>query len=103
MAHQEKLYPDPSGSGHRLFVTDNFYTSHKSGQELKTQTGNKSMMLGTMKITNMNAIDRETVNLACDKLETMPHGSWVVCQVWDKDVPSTPRGNLYGRYYLSAR
>ena len=67
MAHQEKLHPDSIGSGHRLFVTDNFYTSHKIGQELKEQTDIKSMLLGTMKITNMNTVDRETVNLAWDK------------------------------------
>ena len=38
----------------------------------------------------MNMVDRETINLAWYKFEDMPRGSWVVCQVCDKDVSSTP-------------
>ena len=54
MAHQTRLYPDPSGR--RLFVTDNYYTRHTLAKNLKKETDGEARLLGTMKYTNIEKV-----------------------------------------------
>ena len=91
MAHQTRLYPDPSGR--RLFVTDNYYTRHTLAKNLKKETDGEARLLGTMKYTNMKKHDRETLEKATAVLESKPRGSWVLCQVREPKKSSRPSGN----------
>ena len=91
MAHQTKLYPDPTGR--RLFVTNNYYTRHILAKNLKKKTDGEARMTGTMKWTNMRAHDRDTLAKATAVLDKKLRGAWVLCQVREsKEKPTRASG-----------
>ena len=91
MAHQTRLHPDPSG--HRLFITDNYYTRLTLANNLKKETEGEACLLGTMKYTNMKKHDKETLEKASTVLKNKPRGSWVLCQVREPKKPTRPSGS----------
>jgi len=82
MAHQTKLYPDPSGK--RVFFTDNYYTRHTLAKELKAITDNEARLCGTVKFTNVDSINRAHLTEAISLMKDATRGSWKLVQAYDK-------------------
>ncbi len=74
MAHQTKRLPDPSGK--RVFFTDNFYTRHNLAHALKIMTDGEARMIGTVRLSLVDATNRYWLEQAVKMISKKERGSW---------------------------
>lgn len=81
-AHQVKI--DVATSEKRVVFTDNFYTRHVLASELYQITDGKVRLTGTVKYTNVDAINRIHFNSAIQTMKDAQRGHWILVQAFDK-------------------
>jgi hypothetical protein len=98
MAHQVRNVVDPSG--HRVFFTDNFYTSHRVAKALKTFTDGEARLIGTVRLNTVDCTNRYHLVKAIEMIETKDRGSWALVQAYDE---SSELAKLQREYQASNR
>ena len=81
MAHQTKTHHDPRG---KCFFFDNFYTRCSLTNLLKKITDNEAHLIGTVKFTNIGAINCIYLQKAIEQLKDAPRETWKLVQAFDK-------------------
>ena len=74
LAQQTKLLRDPSGK--RVHFMDNFYTRHVLAETLKTITDGEARVIGTVKYTNVDGINRLHLSQGVQRMKDKEHGQW---------------------------
>ena len=81
-AHMEKLAQTQT-KGNRLVIMDNYYTRHALAKFLRELTDQKVRVIGTVKLTNVDALNTRNLEEACALLKNAPRGSWKLVAVYD--------------------
>lgn len=82
LAHQVKC--DDASCAKRVIFTDNFYTRHNLAKELYDITDGKMFLIGTVKFTNVDAINRIYLSKAIQSMKDKPRGYWMVVRAFNK-------------------
>ena len=78
VAHLHQKQKSPSGK--RVVFMDNFYTRHPLAQTIEKLTSDEIKVIGTMKLSNVDKINKQQLQNAKKTLEDMPRGSWILLQ-----------------------
>ena len=62
---------------------DNYYTRHALAKFLRELTDQKVRVIGTVKLTNVDALNTRNLEEACALLKNAPRGSWKLVAVYD--------------------
>ena len=81
MSHATKKSEDPSGE--RVYFMDNFYTRHVLAKKVKSMTDGEARIIGTVKFTNIDGINRVCVKSALTKMKTVDRGTWCVVPAYN--------------------
>lgn len=79
MAHVTQPSPYPQGL---MVVTDNFYTRHVLGEQVKRLSDEEVVMLGTVRFNNIDGINWPSVKTSLEEVNEGPHGTWQLCQMF---------------------
>lgn len=82
MAHQTQLHAAPDCG--RLMVMDNFYTRPVLARQLHVLSDGDCKILGTVRFTNVDGINRPALKEAIEDLKHAPRGEWRLVQVFEK-------------------
>lgn len=82
VAQQVKM--DDATCKKRVLFTDNFYTRHTMAKELNTYTDGKVFLVGTVKFTNVDAINRIYLSMAIQEMKNEPRGTWMLVRAYNK-------------------
>ena len=88
LAHQRKLHKDPSGE--RLVVMDNFYTRHPLARQLARVTDGEMKILGTVRLNNIDKMNRSLVKQAVERSSNKEKGHWLLAQAFHADARGIP-------------
>ena len=80
--HMEKL-SETTTTGNRLVFMDNFYTRHALAKTLKSLTDGKVRIVGTIKLSNVDALNTSNIQDACAQLKDARRGSWRLVAAYD--------------------
>lgn len=83
MGHQAASMPSPTG--HRLLITDNFYTRHALAKTLFLFTDGETRMLGTMRETNVDKQTKAIVSASMERVEASPRGTWELIGILERE------------------
>jgi hypothetical protein len=83
MAHQTANYKQPTGSKWYFFC-DNYYTCHRLATVLHEFTDGEAYMIGTVKVTNVDATNRYYLAQAIERMKDKPSGNWCLVQAYKK-------------------
>lgn len=87
LTHQTLMKKAPQGR--RLAVMDNFYTRHTLATQLAMFTDNEIRVLGTVRINNVDSVNRPSLNTAIERIKNSPRSSWLLVQVFKSKGNST--------------
>jgi hypothetical protein len=74
IGHQAATIESPTG--HRLMITDNFYTRHALAKAVKAFTDGETRMIGTVRENNVAASSKKAVEHSKARVSAGPRGSW---------------------------
>ncbi|KAG6944004.1 hypothetical protein JG688_00017320 [Phytophthora aleatoria] len=100
MGHQASRLPSPSG--HRLLVTDNFYTRHALAKALSMFTDGETRMLGTMHENNVDSESKKLVAASIARVEAQPRGSWELVAILEGEPRYIQRKKDHSREMVFA-
>jgi len=73
-----------SSGSKRLVVTDNFYTRHTLAVAVNKFTDGEVLMLGTVKLNLIDAVNKHNVVKALDMLKDASRGTWYLVAAYDR-------------------
>lgn len=87
MAHKTLLHTQTQHGS--LLVIDNFYIRHPPARQLHQLTDLKCRVLGTLRVSNVDAINHLRLKEAIEALKHEAHDEWGSVQVHEKHPPGT--------------
>ncbi|KAK1941087.1 hypothetical protein P3T76_007793 [Phytophthora citrophthora] len=82
--HMTKTHPAPNG--HRLLVSDNFYTRHNLAKTLLTFTDGEMRLLGTVRIPLQGKWNAMELEASKSRMDVAERGSWELVAAMDVPV-----------------
>ena len=95
-AHMEKLSQTTS-EGNRLVFMDNFYTRHALANALSMVTDGKVRIVGTIKLSNVDAMNTSNIQDACAQLKDAPRGSWRLVAAYNPPADIEEQRKTYNK------
>jgi hypothetical protein len=81
LASQTKAFPDPSRK--RVHFMDNFYTRHSLAKALSCMTDGEARVIGTVKLTNVDGLNRHYLSEAVQQIKEATRGTWCLVKAVD--------------------
>lgn len=75
---------NPRGVDRMLMAMNNFYTRHTLARQLHILSDGECKFVGTVRLNNIDAVNKRAVREAVETLKTAKNGEWRLCQTFNK-------------------